>query len=128
MMTIEKQPEPVQVGERLRETQHRHTEWSVTRPLERMKASTICNNTGGTVAKNLPANAGDTGSIPGLERSPGLGNGNLLQYSCLQNPTDRGAWGLQFMGSQRVGHHWTHTHNNMDRPLSEISQKMTNSV
>ena len=41
MMTIEKQPEPVQVGERLRETQHRHTEWSVTRPLERMKASTI---------------------------------------------------------------------------------------
>ena len=47
------------------------------------------------VVKNLPANAGDvrgTGSIPGLARSPGGGNGNLFQYSCLGNPTDRGAW------------------------------------
>ena len=45
--------------------------------------------------KNLPANAGDPGdpgSIPGLGRSPGVGNGNLLQYSFLQNSTDRGAW------------------------------------
>ena len=44
--------------------------------------------------KNPPANAGDVrdaGSIPGLERSPGGGNGNLLQYSCLENPMDRGA-------------------------------------
>ena len=37
-------------------------------------------------------NAGDLGSIPGLGRSPGEGNGNPLQYSCLENPTDRGAW------------------------------------
>ena len=37
-------------------------------------------------------NAGDPGSIPGLGRSPGEGNGNPLQYSCLENPTDRGAW------------------------------------
>ena len=37
-------------------------------------------------------NAGDLGSIPGLERSPGEGNGNPLQYSCLENPMDRGAW------------------------------------
>ena len=42
--------------------------------------------------KNLPANAGDPGSIPGLGRSPGGGHGNPLQYSCLQNPMDRGAW------------------------------------
>ena len=45
--------------------------------------------------KNLPANAGDTrgvGSISGSGRSPGGGNGNLLQYSCLENPMDRGAW------------------------------------
>ena len=45
--------------------------------------------------KNLPANAGDirdVGSIPGLGRSPGEGNGNPLQYSCLENPMDRGAW------------------------------------
>ena len=50
---------------------------------------------GGTVVKNLPASvgdAGDTGSIPGSERSPGEGNGNLLQYSCLENSMDRGAW------------------------------------
>ena len=42
--------------------------------------------------KNLPTNAGDLGSIPGLERSPGEGNGNPLQYSCLENFMDRGAW------------------------------------
>ena len=42
--------------------------------------------------KNLPANAGDKGSIPGLGRSPGEGNGNPPQYSSLGNPMDRGAW------------------------------------
>ena len=42
--------------------------------------------------KNLPANAEDVGSIPGSGRSPGGGNGNLLQCSCLENPTDRVAW------------------------------------
>ena len=48
---------------------------------------------GDSVAKNPPANAGDTGSILGLGRSPGEGNaGNPLQYSCLGNPKDRGAW------------------------------------
>ena len=46
---------------------------------------------GGSVVKNPPANAGDTGSIPGLGRSPGEGNGNPLQYSSLENPMDRGA-------------------------------------
>jgi len=47
------------------------------------------------VVKNPPANAGDArdvGSIPGSGRSPGGGHGNLLQYSCLKNPMDRGAW------------------------------------
>ena len=43
-----------------------------------------------TVVKNLPADAVDKGSILGLGRSPGGGNGNPLQYSCLENPTDRG--------------------------------------
>ena len=53
---------------------------------------------GGTVVKNLPAteadagDAADIGLIPGLGRSPGEGNGNPLQYSCLEKPTDRGAW------------------------------------
>ena len=44
------------------------------------------------VVKNLPANAGDLGSIPGSGKSPGGGLGNPLQYSCLENPMDRGAW------------------------------------
>ena len=44
------------------------------------------------MVKNLPANSGDMGLIPGLGRSPGEGNGNPLQYSCLGNPMDRGAW------------------------------------
>ena len=46
----------------------------------------------GSVVKNPPANAGDFSLIPGLGRVPGGGNGNLLQYSCLKNPMDRGAW------------------------------------
>ena len=55
----------------------------------------------GSVVKNLPANAGnpgDVGSIPRLGRSPRRGNGNPLQYSCLGNPTDRGAWWAIFHG------------------------------
>ena len=52
-------------------------------------------NTGGSVVKKLPVSAGDPGvmgSIPRSVRSPGGGNGNPLQYSCLKNPMDRGAW------------------------------------
>ena len=46
---------------------------------------------GGSVVKNLPANAGDMGSIPGSGRSPGVGNGNTFQYSCLENSMNRAA-------------------------------------
>ena len=49
-------------------------------------------------------NAGDLGSIPGLGRSPGEGNGNALQCSCLENSMDREPGRLQSMGSQRVRH------------------------
>ena len=63
---------------------------------------------GGAVVEHLPANAGDArdlGSIPGLGRSPSVGNGNPLQYSYLKNSMDRGAWRVtQSMGSQRGGH------------------------
>ena len=58
------------------------------------------------MVKKLPVNAGesgDAGSIPGLERSPGVRNGNPFQYSCLENSMDRGAWraiGLQSIGLQ----------------------------
>ena len=47
---------------------------------------------GGSMVKNTPANAGDTGSTPGLTRSPGGRHGNPVQYSCLGNPMDRRAW------------------------------------
>ena len=56
--------------------------------------------------KNLPANAEDMGSIPGLGRSPGEGNGNPFQYSCLGNPMNRGAWQATYslQGCKRLGH------------------------
>ena len=60
------------------------------------------------MVKNLPANAGDirdVGLIPGLGRSPGGGYGNPLQYSCLENPMDRGAWQARVHGVARVGHY-----------------------
>ena len=47
---------------------------------------------GGTVVQNPPANAEDVSSVPGSGRSPGVGNGNALQYSCLENSMDRGTW------------------------------------
>ena len=58
---------------------------------------------GGTIVKNLPANvgdAGDAGSIPGLGKSPEGRNGNSLQYSCLENSMDRGAWHATVGGGQ----------------------------
>ena len=62
---------------------------------------------GGSDSKESACNAGDLGLILGWGRSPGEGNGNPFQYSCLENPTDRGAWGgLQSMGLQRVRCHW----------------------
>ena len=56
------------------------------------------------MVKNLPANAGNTGSIPELGRTPGEGNGNPLQYSCLGNPMDKGAWWATVHGVCRVRH------------------------
>ena len=67
-------------------------------------AKTFRDFPGGSVVKRPPANAGDTSSIPGLGRSPEGGNGNPLQYSCLGNPTGRGAWWALFHGVARVGH------------------------
>ena len=59
---------------------------------------------GGSVVKNLPANAGDTDLIPGLGRSPAKGNGNPLQYSCLRSPMDRVAWWATVHGVTRLRH------------------------
>ena len=61
--------------------------------------------------------ARDVNSIPGSERSPREGNGNPLQYSCLENPMDRRAWGLQSMRSSRVRFDWAteHAHTPQER-------------
>ena len=59
---------------------------------------------GGSVVKNTPANAEDVSLIPGLGRSPEGRNGNPLQYSCLENPMDRGAWWTTAHRSQRIRH------------------------
>ena len=59
---------------------------------------------GGSMVKNPPANVGEAGSILGSGRSPGEGNGNPLQYSCLGNPMDRGAWQATVHGGTKS---WT---------------------
>ena len=78
--------------------------------------------------KNLLANAGEPGSISGLGRSPGEGNGNQPQYSCLENPMDRGAWRATVHGLQRVRHdretnthiHCNITHNSQDMEATSV--------
>ena len=61
---------------------------------------------GGSVVKNLPANAEGLGLIPGLGRSPGEGNANPLRYSCLGNPMDRGDWQATVHGVSDAGRDW----------------------
>ena len=60
----------------------------------------------GAMDKNLPANARDKGLIPGLGRSPGKGNGNPCQYSCLENSMERGAWLATVHGVTKSWHDW----------------------
>ena len=67
---------------------------------------------GGLVVENPPANAGDAGLMPGLGRSPGVGNDNLLQYGCLENSKDRGVrWATVHAGakSRTWLRDWAHT-------------------
>ena len=63
---------------------------------------------GGSDDKEFTCNVGDLGSIPGLGRSPGKGNGYPLQHSCLENSMGRGAWQttVHSLGSQRIRHSW----------------------
>ena len=73
---------------------------------------------GGSVVKNLTTNAGDAGSIPGSGRSPGEGNGNSLQFSCLENPMDRRAWQATVQGVETgVRHNLTTEHACMHAPF-----------
>ena len=83
------------------------------------------------MVKNPPADAGDardTGSIPGSGRTPGGGNGNPLQYSCLQNSMGRGGWWLQAAGSQsrteQVTEHTCLVHSPLQVPLVTHSSQI----
>ena len=71
---------------------------------------------GGSVVRNPPASAGDADSIPGLGRSPGGGNDNPFQYSCLENPMDKGAWQTTVL---RVANSWT-----LQKLLSTHTEKL----
>ena len=74
--------------------------------------SEFTNNLAYSVGKESACNAGNPGSIPVLGRYPGEGNGNPLQYSCLENPLFRGAWQATVCEVARVGLDWVTKHNN----------------
>ena len=94
---------------------------------------TLANSICQSLSKASAYNAGDPGSMPASGRSPGEGNGNPLQYSCLENPMGRGAYsGLQSMGSQRVGHNWAtslhFTSNNNNEGICHLPLQRLNPV
>ena len=83
---------------------------------------------GDSAIKTLPAKAGDIGDsglIPGWGRSPGGGNGNPLQYSCLENPMDRGSWWAIVHGSQRVRRDLAPEHTHMHSTYANMSNTNT---
>ena len=76
------------------------------------------------MVKNPPINAGDAGdvsSIPGLGRSPGVGSGNPLQYSCLENPMDRGTWWAAVPG---VSKSWTQLSMHIQNRLTDTENRL----
>ena len=96
-------------------------------PAVLIPACTSSNLTFGSDGKASAYNAGDLGSIPGSGRSPGEGYGNPLQYSCLENPMDGGAFcRLQSMGSQRIRHRATSLHFTLESYLVLISFSTSN--
>ena len=87
-----------------------HPEWHGILNWEVRNGLGLGLGTDGSVVKNLPADAKGAGSVSGWGKSHVGGNGNSIQYSCLENLTDRGARGLQSMGSQGVTHDWVIEH------------------
>ena len=81
---------------------------------------------GGSDSKESPYNVGDLGSIPGLGSFPGGGHGNPFQYSCLENPMDRGAWQATVNGIVRAGHDWVteHTHTLIHTTVFNLSSEI----
>ena len=96
---------------------------------DRLPTPVFLGFSGGSDGKESTCNAEDLGSIPGSGRSPRGGHSNSLQYSCLENPMDREAWGVQSVGSQRFRHDWatyTHTPDSKRQPtLQETKWLMT---
>jgi len=88
----------------MQETQVGFLGWEDPWRRNRLPTPVFLSLSGGSVGKESACNAGDLASIPGWERSPGGGHGNPLQYSCPENPMDRGAWWATVRGVTRVGH------------------------
>ena len=96
---------------------------------ERLNSLNSLDFTGGSDDKVSVYNAGNLGLIPGLGRFPGEGNGNPLQYSCLENPMDGGAWCRPLsMGSQRVGHDWATSLHFTSNSLKEVPKSFSIAV
>ena len=83
-----------------------------------MNSRIAWNFPGGSNDKESACNVGDPGLIPGLRRSPGEGNGNPLQYPCLENPVDKGSWWASVHGVENE--QLTHTHNFKGALLSRL--------
>ena len=76
---------------------------------------------GGSEIRDPPASTGDMGSVSGLGRFPGEGNGNTLQYSCLRNPMDRGAWPATTCGVAKESSTVSQLNNNYCKAVSTVS-------
>ena len=92
--------------------------WSSFHPNQLLSSQWKTGIPGGSDGKESACNAGDLGSVPGLGRSPGGVHGNPHQYSCLENPMDKGDWPATVIGSQRVRHDWATKHTHCGRYFS----------
>ena len=88
----------------MQETLVRFLDWEDSWKRDRLPTPVFLDFPGGSAGNESASNAGDLGLIPGLGRSPGEGNGNPFQSSCLGNPMDRGAWWATVHGITRVRH------------------------
>ena len=90
------------------------------------KTSVTNGLSGGSAVKNLPVSAREAGLVPGSGKSPAEGNGNPVQYSCLENSMHRGAWwAIQSIGSHTPGHACACTHTNVYKPHSALGRAAT---